>query len=346
MPTLNYKRNIDELQKQAVTWWPAELYKSQGESSVIPKLLASRGKFVSLLKLSGNSPEDIFELAAQAKIPGNLLVKHIAVLTDVGGEGLKRIGSDFENLFPMDDSKKSHFMDYLWRGESHRYHFSALPLKAGKLDNPRLGIDGSGMCIDQPLTELHRDTVMLLLHGASNLDQSVAEKSDFYKCVLGEMLGHESAIDKYVEERYIWVSKITGGAAANELGQIAQNWAYELISGTLSSDYKVVKNGKLVLDGEGVTSDVLVSNAKGSVGVEVSFQVTTNSTIERKGNEAENRKKLMHKHGHYVAYILDGAGNFERRSAVSKICSNSDCTVAFSEEEIEILIKFIQEKLS
>lgn len=342
---MNYERDIDELQKHAVTWWPAELSKSQGESSIIPKLLASRGKFVSLLKLSGNAPDDIFDIAAQAKFPGNLLVKHFAVLTDVGGEGLKRIGSDFANLFPVDEAKNLHFMDYIWQGKTQRYHFASLPLKTGKLDNPRLGIDGSGINTEQPLSDLHKDTIMLLLHGAANIDESVAEKSDFYKCVLGGMLGVEAEIDKFVEERYIWVSKITGGATANELGQIAQTWAYDLLAQKLGTDFKVVKNGKLILDGEGVTSDVMVSNSKGSVGVEVSFQVTTNSTIERKGNEAENRQKLMHKYGHFAAYIVDGAGNFERRSAVTKICRNSDCTVAFSEEEIDILVNFIQEKL-
>lgn len=342
---MNYSRDIDELQKYAVTWWPAELAKSQGESSIIPKLLASRGKFVSLLKLSGNTPNDIFEIASQAQFPGNLLVKHFAVLTDVGGEGLKRIGSDFANLFPVDAVNNLHYMDFIWHGEERRHHFVSLPLKSGKLDNPKLGIDGSGINTEQPISDLHKDTIMLLLHGAANVDESVAEKSDFYKCVLGGMLGVESEIDKFVEERYIWVSKITGGATANELGQIAQTWAFDLLTEKLGESFKVLKNGKLVLDGEGVTSDVMVSNTKGSVCVEVSFQVTTNSTIERKGNEAENRQKLLHKYGHFAAYIVDGAGNFERRSAVTKICKNSDCTVAFSEREIDILVNFIQEKL-
>jgi hypothetical protein len=342
---LEYKRDIDELQKNAVTWWPAELSRSQGETSIIPKLLASRGKFVALLKLSGNAADDIFEIASQANFPGNLLVKHFAVLTDVGGEGLKRIGSDFPNLFPFDESRNQFYMDFVWRGSNQRYHFTSLPLRSGKLDNPKLGIDGSGLSTEQPLSDLHRDTIMLLMHGAANIDAGVAEKSDFYKCVLGGLLGVEGEIDRYVEERYIWVSKITGGATANELGQIAQTWVYDLLAEKLGPSFKVAKNGKLVLDGEGVTSDVMVTTSKGSVGVEVSFQVTTNSTIERKGNEAENRQKLMHKHGHYAAYIVDGAGNFERRSAVTKICNSSDCTVAFSESEIIRLVSFIQERI-
>lgn len=343
---MNYERTIDQLQKFAVTWWPAELSRTQGEGSIIPKLLASRGKFVSLLKLSGNSPSDIFDIAKQSKFAGNLLVKHFAVLTDLGGEGLKRIGSDFSNLFPFDEESKQHYMDFLWGDATQRYFFQALPLASGKLDNVRLAIDGSGINADQEISSLHQDTIMLLLHAASNIDGSVAEKSDFYKCVLGGMLGKDAEIDKFVEARYIWVSRITGGATANELGQIAQTWAFDSLSKKLGSGFKVVKNGKITVDGEGITSDVLVSSDKGSVGIEVSFQVTTNSTIERKGNEAENRQKLLHKSGNFAAYIIDGAGNFERRSAVTKICKNSDCTVAFSDEELQVLADFIQEKLS
>jgi hypothetical protein len=160
------------------------------------------------------------------------------------------------------------------------------------------------------------------------------------------MLGKDEEIDKFVEERYIWVSRITGGATANELGQIAQTWAFDFLAMKLGPGFKVMKNGKVTVDREGITSDVLVSTGKGSVCIEISFQVTTNSTIERKGNEAENRQKLLHKSGNYAAYIIDGAGNFERRSAVTKICKNSDCTVAFSDEEIQVLVDFIQEKLS
>lgn len=342
---MKFNRDIDELQAHAVNWWPSELAKSQSETSIIPRMLESRGKFVSLLKLSGNAPDDIFEIAVKAKFPGNLLVKHCAVLTDIGGEGLKRIGSEFANLFPKDKLTNLYYMDYVWNGALHRHYFRQLPLHTGKLDNKRLGLDGKGLLVEQPLTDIHKDVIMLLLHAAANVSEEVAGKSDFYKCVVGSVLGEEPEIDRFVEERYIWVSRITGGAEANTLGQIAQTWAFDLLKKKLGRDYKIVKNGKLLIDDEGVTSDVLVTKDNISVGVEVSFQVTTNSTIERKGNEAEKRQKLMHKSGNFTAYILDGAGNFERRSAVTKICKNSDCTVAFTEKEIDLLVRFIQEKI-
>ncbi|WP_422630837.1 MULTISPECIES: hypothetical protein [Planktothrix] len=41
---------------------------------------------------------------------------------------------------------------------------------------------------------------------------------------------------------------------------------------------------------------------------------------------------------------MDGAGNINiRKNAVSTICLYSDCTVAFSKEEIQLLAYFIRE---
>ena len=53
----------------------------------------------------------------------------------------------------------------------------------------------------------------------------------------------------------------------------------------------------------------------------------------------------MHNSGNYIAYILDGAGNFQRESALSTICDYSDCTIAYSEEEFDVLIEWIKSVL-
>jgi hypothetical protein len=44
--------------------------------------------------------------------------------------------------------------------------------------------------------------------------------------------------------------------------------------------------------------------------------------------------------------VIDGAGNFQRSSAIGTICNFSNCTVAYSKEEIAVLANFIQEKLN
>lgn len=81
------------------------------------------------------------------------------------------------------------------------------------------------------------------------------------------------------------------------------------------------------------------------VGIEVSFQVTSNSVIERKAALAEDRRRQMNREGHFIAYVLDGAGNFSRSAALTTLCQSSDCTVAYSPAELDTLVDFIQGKL-
>jgi hypothetical protein len=92
--------------------------------------------------------------------------------------------------------------------------------------------------------------------------------------------------------------------------------------------------------------DIVFEHGEAKVGLEVSFQVTTNSVIERKAGLAKDRQFLMHKHGYHIAYFVDGAGNFQRSSAVGTLCKFSDCTVAYSASEMAVLAEFIIEKLN
>jgi hypothetical protein len=90
--------------------------------------------------------------------------------------------------------------------------------------------------------------------------------------------------------------------------------------------------------------DLVVSKGKKYVAIEVGFQVTTNSVIERKSGQAQSRFIQAEKAGHKIAYVLDGAGNFQRETALRNICAYSHCTVAFSKKELEVLCQFLREQ--
>ena len=53
----------------------------------------------------------------------------------------------------------------------------------------------------------------------------------------------------------------------------------------------------------------------------------------------------MGREGYFIAYVLDGAGNFSRSAALTALCQSSDCTVAFSDAELDVLADFIKGKL-
>lgn len=333
----NYARTIEELNARAVFWWPKSLSDLETNASIIPMLLKTQDQFLSILNLCVDCPFQVYDLIGASKFPANLFLKHLVVLADFGGEQIQRLNSQFDSIFPKDN------FTFSWNGKNHKYEFKKLPVTS-ILNNNRLSINGKDLLKEKALDELMEDLIAILLYGSSALNDSTAES--LRKCDIGVLLGRKAELEKYVKEKYIWVSRITGGAQANTLGQVAQTYVANYLRKKLGKKYSVSRNGIIPVKGHTpIPFDVVVQKDNNFLGVELTFQVTTNSTIERKAGQAQDRQKLLHKSGYHIGYIIDGAGNFQRKSAISTICKYSDCTVAFSDNEFSILIDFIKEKL-
>ncbi len=336
-----YAKTITELEANAVHWWPSFLSDLETTASIIPLLIETQDKFLSLLTLADGNVEKVFELIESADFPPNLFLKHLVVLSDFGGEQIQRLNRQFNSVFPRENRENK--FTYSWEGQNYEYHFKALPV-ARNLNNKVLGIDGKSLPSTQALDDLKKDLVAILLFGANCLNEPTAEK--LLKCEIGNLLGKKEELEKYVKQKYIWVSRITGGAQANTLGQVAQTYVVDYLKTKLDSRYKVARNGSVKITRNlTLPFDVVVTKAGKSVGVEITFQVTTNSTIERKSGQAKFRYEKMHSSGNFITYIIDGAGNFQRKSAISEICQHSDCTVAYSTDEFDALVSFIKEVL-
>ena len=333
---MKYNRSISELEKNAVLWWPEVLSAQNSAISIIPQLLKSQDDFLDILSLAKDNPFQVFDILSASKFPANLFLKHLSVLADYGGEPLQRLGRSFDQIFP---NKK---MLFTWDGSNCEYKFSALPIKG--LGNKKLKIDGDGLTEKETeLSDLYKDVIMILMHGSTS---SVCDEAGLLACEIGTLLGKKDLLFEYVKQRYIMVSRITGGATANSLGQLAQKDVVEFLTKELGEKYTVISNGSIMLEGYdkigGMPFDVVVEREGKKVGIEISFQVTTNSTIERKAGQAADRFQLMKNNGNHIAYILDGAGNFQRSSAISTICTNSECTVAYKDSEFKILAQWIE----
>ena len=196
------------------------------------------------------------------------------------------------------------------------------------------------------ISDIYKDMIVILMFGSTS---TVSQEAGLSKCEVGTLLGKADILEKFVKQRYINVSRITGGATANSLGQLAQKEVVNYLKNSLPKGYEVVSNGYIQLDGynknSGMPFDIVIEKKKQYIGIEISFQVTTNSTIERKAGQASDRFNLMHSNGYKIAYVLDGAGNFQRQSALSTICKYSDCSVAYSDEEFEVLSNWIKETI-
>jgi hypothetical protein len=140
------------------------------------------------------------------------------------------------------------------------------------------------------------------------------------------------------------------GSRSNNLGQLAQKFVLEYLQKNLHIDHvEFSSNGTIpdvthtdVQTNRPTTFDIVVSKNEKYVAIEISFQVTTNSVIERKAGQAQSRYNQIDRKDYKIAYVLDGAGNFQRETALHTLCSYSHCTIAFSRSELDVLCEFLR----
>jgi len=344
-----YERTIDELEVRACKWWPKEVREEALKISVLQILLDSQEKFISIMKLADKTnPSSLFDLLDASRFSYSMFLKHLVVLVDFGGEPLQRINKNFDEIFP------DRTLIFNVGSDEIEYSFTNLPV-LGVLNNKKMRIDTvENLTAAHTDISLFKDIIMLLMYGAAATDAST--RAVLYKCTPYEYIGDDSKVEEFVRQNYIKVSRIIGGKTASDLGNVAQQYVVEHLAETLGDNYCVRSNGTIPgvtqNDGGTLTSfDIVVDRLddarrhKRYVAVEVTFQETSNSTIERKGGQARDRFEKITSSRNYIAYIIDGAGNFSRRSAISVVCENSHCNVAYTPEEFEVLISFIKEKL-
>lgn len=334
-----YRRTFEELQEVASMFWPTELSEQEAELSIIPTLLETQDDFIAILNVKVPDIDRLFTIVDSSELPGNLFLKHLMVLSDVSGERLSSINKGFKMLFP------SNRLDYIWNDQEHTYHFVSMPTKGFGAN--KLGVNSKKLLKKQPLNDLHKDAIAIIIFGSSCLDDYTAEKLS--KCEIGEYLGQRHELDRFIKQRYIWVSRQIGGAKANNLGQLAQQFVLKYLQNNLDTHkLEIHQNGSIPgisqdQDNRLTTFDIVISDKNKHVAVEVSFQETTNSTVERKRGQAQARFEQIEQSGNRVAYVIDGAGNFRRENFVRNLCAYSHCAVAFSEAELSILCDFITE---
>lgn len=331
-------KSIDELEKNACKYWPEEIVKSAARFNPIPLLLETQDVFISILKCGNVSPFAWESVLRSSSISPNLFLKHLTVLSDIGGERLQRFAKDFDVLFP---EKK---MVFTWNNAEFEYKFHSL---SPRWSNSKLKIDKENLTTHSPLTNEIYDVVMLLLFGGHTSKPESLPEEIYEKCIIGELIGKTEELDKFVRQRYICVSKITAGSTANDCGHACEDSCVARLKRYLPSHYHIgghTINGVTQNDKDLTTFDIVVTNSHTHkcCAIEISFQVTTNSVIERKSLLAKERQQLLHSHGHVVAYIIDGSGNFQRRNAVSTILKFSDCSVSFSDAGLKELADFIK----
>lgn len=330
------QKNLDDLEANALNFWFPEVTEKERDVSIIPKLIETQDKFISLLNIANAEPFAWKKVLPCSQLAANLFLKHLVVLSDIGGEKLKRFKTNLPRVL------KNGIMKFLWNGKGYDYKFQTLSAPKN-WDNTHLKICGAGLGQTEGLTPIIEDVVNLILFGGSatadNMPNDIIEK-----CIIGTLIGHKRELDTFVRQRYIWVSRITGGATANSYGNLAQKYVRDSLQERLPDwDFSKKRISNISQNQRTLLSfDLVAKSPKGKYcAIEVSFQVTTNSVIERKAGQAQSRQDQLKSAGHKIAYVIDGAGNFERRSALQTIYRFSDCTVTFKDTELKKLSEFL-----
>lgn len=339
-----YQRTPEQLEEKAVKFWPQELAQIEADLSVLPLLLETQDQFLSIIGIEPKDLDSLFSIIELATLPANLFVRHLMVLSDMGGESLERISSEYEMLFPFGELR------YTWRGQSCVYPFRALPTN---LDNESLQVNGRLLPKEYPLSNKQRDAIAIMLFGSAYSSDQSKTASILSRGEIGDYLGKPNKLKPFVKQRYLWVSRQTGGAKSNLMGHIAQTYVADYLRNNLDvpgiSFYKSSRLPNVSHTdketGRNTSFDLVLTNGQKYVAVEVAFQVTTNSVIERKAGQAQSRFGQINQAGHKIAYVIDGSGYFKRKTALKVICDHSHCTVAYSTNELDQLCDFIREEL-
>lgn len=335
MQYLLKKRSLKQLQSTGLLRWPESLLAAAKHASVLDKLLESHNDFMKVCA------GEAFNLNAwpdginnQQVIAPNLFLKHLMALTDIGGEALNKL-TPLLKYFPT-----SAINCELAGRRTLSYQFQVIH-NATSLHNTALGVSSSQILAgDKKLDAKGLDVVMLLMFGGlDSTSELTPELGQIFS--IGKFIGKRSLLVNYVQSAYLRVSRQMGGATANALGASVQSYvAHEIKQRMPSWDVRETAVIPGVQHGNTPTTfDVLAESPRGKqVCIEVSFQVTTNSVIERKARESASVYESCQKAGALLVYVIDGAGNLNvRTKAVQQLIDNSDLVVTVSPGDLDFL---------
>lgn len=338
-----YKRTLEELAQHTVMYWPAEVREQVAAVDFLQRLVDSHDQFLSIIGASGASPDAWEGVLQGSGLAGNLFLKHLLMVSDVAVEALKK-------LPPLHTQFAGGVMKYGWQGNSYEYRFRDTSNR--KVSSGRIFTDTNGLLEDHDMTAHMHDLAMLVLHGAASTNPEQFENADLLaKCKIGQFLGNPLALSGHTQRLYLSTGNQSTGAGANARGQALQSFALSILREDLpTAEGWVLSSGSIAgveaAEGRETTFDIVVRGPNDKItGVEVSFQETTNSVIERKAREARDVQAQLHARGHALAFVLDGVGNIRiRQRAAATICLYSDCTVGFSLQELRVLANFLRER--
>ena len=336
LPNSYGDRSFEMFKNTAIMNWPKHIIHEETTLSVQPLLAETHNSFCTVLESINHIPIRSF-IDSDQDLYGNLFLKHLMILSDLGGEALNK-------LPPLSQYIPTKTLNFFWNGKNWSYPLKEIGDKCA-LANAALKVDNKNLFNKHELDGKIEDVCMLILFGSRLIDADLPEDI-LEKCNIGEYVGQPDKLESFLKSRYLTVSKQTSGAKSNARGQLIQKFVASELKKYLPNNWAVESDSSLpgvTFANKQINFDIVVISPRGVYfGVEVSFQVTTNSVIERKSRESFKLHETINSKGHYFCHVLDGVGNLEiRKNASKQIFLNSDICVSLGENELFNLATFM-----
>lgn len=340
------QKEIRRLQENGYWFWTTEISSTPSEAPLFKNLRDTRAAFISILIES--EPNNLIRnllspsplLTPSSQLTRKLAIKHAMLATDASAEILDRAKSYI--AFKKIKTLHSKIDDY-----KIEYRIKRLgTLFTKRLTNKEiLSADGS----------LLSDLFYIICFGSTTTE--FADFLTFKRFRLAELCGRSEAIQKHFQELYLRVSRQLTQLSAQSKGDFLNDFVKTYLDACFAGNPSIrwVESRRVPgigdrraksLGGEQFDLVYAITPAtKGKVSyvaIEVAFQETTNSTMERKARQASLLFEHFSRMGYSLCFVVDGAGFLSARlKALRDIIQNSHFRVTLKREELSTLCQFI-----
>jgi len=329
------EEEIRRIKENGFWFWSETVAPYKDTDPEIKLLRETREQFQDILAKANRENLIANMLNPSAPLTPAVALKHAMIASDVGAELLDR-AKDFIIFYKITRLTVARPGEPLIR-----YALKALGNFKGRLSNKEIA---------KANLDLLSDLGMLVFFG-SQLNEFKNFPS-FKRCLLGKLCGNSDALTKYFAGLYVEVSRQIMGKQTAKSGEAPQDLVRRHLERRFSRSKKVrLRPDRRIPNfpgGKERQFDLVVeiTTPKGETvytAVEVAFQETTNSVIERKAREAVTVFRHLKAEGNFLCYVVDGAGYFARLKALADITENSHRRFTFKKSELDALCDFLQE---
>jgi len=311
-----YRRLLDN----GMWFWTTDLLPDDLYGDETERVLNTKDQFTAILRAS--DADEIVSDLLRADLRNPLLLQHCMLTTDIGKETLDRLA-----FFLSHDGVDTVEIDAASTTREYRIQ---------RLADPDFSV--ANRSFDSFTEEGFEDIFTVLCFGSCM--PLLSEYVTFRRCRLGEICGDETAIADYFADLYVLFSDQTKGRVRVKKGRAPERLVRQTLDTvTAQSDLSYTSDNRvpdMPEEDEDQEFDFVLVDDDRYVAIEVAFQETTNSTLERKARQSRELFPLFEHRDCELIHVVDGAGYFERSNALRQMVEFSHLAVSLGElDELE-----------